>query len=332
MPHNKQLKYNFDTMCKNEKLEQEMPVFVKNEDSTKYSRIELIYKKLEQSPDGLTITQLANELNVSTKTIQRDLYEVLKEFGVIKEKRYWKLDPKKANDKLGSQEKIIIAILDELAKSGGRLFYSKAHSLLAQITQQLEHPIFANLNSEMLEESNIEIFSALEGSIKQKLKINIQYPPKGNFCLKPLKLVFFDGYWYLLAFDVNDNDKFKKFHLKTIKSVETTQDKFEVDNIVEERLKSANSIWFDLNEPYSVKLLVDKEISRLFLRKPLKTQLITGKDNDGSIEVELLITNEMEIIPLILWYIPYVTVLEPKWLADIVEDRVQRYINKIKYK
>ena len=54
-----------------------------------------------------------------------------------------------------------------------------------------------------------------------------------------------------------------------------------------------------------------------------------GADKDGSIEIEIKLTHEMEIIPLILWYIPYIKVLEPQWLADDVKSRVQEYLKEI---
>ena len=37
----------------------------------------------------------------------------------------------------------------------------------------------------------------------------------------------------------------------------------------------------------------------------------------------------MEIIPLIFWYIPYIKVLEPQWLADMVKERVENYVKEI---
>ena len=54
-----------------------------------------------------------------------------------------------------------------------------------------------------------------------------------------------------------------------------------------------------------------------------------GEDRDGSIEIEIKLSNEMEIIPLILWYIPFIKVLEPQWLADDVKSRVQSYLKEI---
>ncbi|WP_323587395.1 helix-turn-helix transcriptional regulator [Aliarcobacter butzleri] len=301
----------------------------KQEENSKYSRINQIYTMLKDNIHGLSITELSKQLNVSTKTIQRDLYDVLSNFGAIKQGRNWKIDPKLSQDSLASNEKLILGILDEMAKSAGKVFYSKAHSLLSQVTQQLEHPIFTNINGEYLEEQNIAIFEKLELSIKEKKEIRFDYE-KNIFHIKPLKLAFFDGFWYLLAFHIKDNiELLKKYHLKTIKNIQVLEKNFEIPKIVEDRLKQANSVWFNLDEQFSVRLFIDKQIKKYFERKPLKGQTIIGEDKDGSIEIELKISNSMEIIPLILYYIPYIKVLEPQNLADEVKQRVKEYLEEI---
>ena len=307
-----------------------MPLLVqKQNDNTKYNRINQIYEMLKNNTHGMTISELSKELDVSTKTIQRDLYEVLSTYGAIKEGRTWKIDPKLKEDNLASNEKMILGILDEMAKGAGKIFYSKAHSLLSQVTQQLEHPIFANINGEYLEEKNIALFEQIEKAIKQKVEIKFDYE-KNNFHVKPLKLAFFDGFWYLLAFHVKeDKETFKKYHLKTIRNIQTLNKNFEIPQIVEDRLRYANSVWFNLDEQFSVRLFIDKNVRKYFERKPLKGQTIIGEDNDGSIEIEIKITNEMEIIPLIFWYIPYIKVLEPQWLADDVKSRITKYMKDI---
>ena len=307
-----------------------MPKIVnKKQDNSKYNRINQIYEMLKNNTHGMTITELSKELDVSTKTIQRDLYEVLNEFGAIKEGRTWKINPKLTQDNLASNEKLILGILDEMAKGAGRVFYSKAHSLLSQVTQQLDHPIFASVNSEYLEEKNIELFEQMEKSIKEKVEITFDYE-KYNFHVKPLKLAFFDGFWYLLALHLKkDKETFKKYHLKTIKNIQILNKNFEIPQIVEDRLRYANSVWFNLDEQFSVRLFLDKSIRKYFERKPLRGQTITGEDKDGSIEIEISITNEMEIMPLIFWYIPHIKVLEPQWLADVVRNKVQGYLEEI---
>lgn len=301
----------------------------KQNDNTKYNRINQIYEMLKNNVHGMTITELSKELDVSTKTIQRDLYEVLSDFGAIKEGRNWKIDPKLTKDNLASNEKMILGILDEMAKGAGGIFYSKAHSLLSQVTQQLEHPIFANINGEYLEEKNIVLFEEIEKAIKQKVEIQFDYE-QYNFDVKPLKLAFFDGFWYLLALHIkNDKETFKKYHLKTIKNIKIQEKSFEIPQIVEDRLRYANSVWFNLDEQFVVRLFIDKNIRKYFERKPLRGQTIIGEDKDGSIEIEIKLTHEMEIIPLILWYMPYIKILEPQWLADDIKERVQGYLKEI---
>lgn len=301
----------------------------KTPNNSKWDRINTIYELLNRSAEGISIQQLSQELDVSTKTIQRDLYEVLGGFGAVKSGRIWKIDKKQANDGLNPNERIILGILDEMAKNAGKLFYGKAHSLLSQISQQLEHPIFTNISSESLEESHITLFALMEQAIKTKVEVSFEYK-KHTFRIKPLKLAFFDGFWYVLALDTNHEDKFKKFHLKSISHLILTSDTFSIPEDMEEYLKKANSIWFDLdNEFFDVHLYVDKEIVKYFERNPLKGQSIFGQDTDGSIELVVTITHEMEIIPLILWYMPHIKVLEPQWLADIVKEKVTSYAQSI---
>ena len=296
----------------------------------KYQRINDIYNILVNNSHGLSIGELAKLLDVSTKTIQRDLYEVLSEFGAIKEGRLWKINPKNTNDNLGANERLILGILDEMAKNAGSIFYSKAHNLLSQVTQQLEHPIFSGINSETLDDKNIKLFGEIEQSIKSKNEITFEYEHNHIFQVKPLKLVFFDGFWYLLCFDSKDKNIFKKFHLKTIKKVSTLKKQFEVKENIESKLRSANSIWFNLDEDINVRLLLSKEIRKYFERKPLPSQNYIGEDKDGSLEIEVKITHEMEIVPLIMYYIPHIKVLEPDWLGKIIKDRVNEYISEIK--
>ena len=120
-----------------------------------------------------------------------------------------------------------------------------------------------------------------------------------------------------------------KVSFKNYKNIQIQEKTFEIPQIVEDRLKYANSVWFNLDEQFVVRLFVDKSIRKYFERKPLRGQTITGVDRDGSIEIEIKSSHEMEIIPLILYYIPYIKVLEPQWLADDVKERVQEYLKEI---
>ncbi len=305
-----------------------MPLYFEKTGS-KYDRLSYIYDRLSRSPDGVTIKDLADELHVSTKTIQRDLHEALSGSGIYCDGRRWKLNRGQADDGLANEERIVLGVLDSLAKHAGPVFYNKAHQLLEQVTCQLDHPLFTNLDSETLSQAHLEIFTHLENAIKSRHLISASYTAitkkQRNVKLKPLRLAFFDGYWYLLAFDVEAKDTFKKFHLKSLSSITALEENFSYPKEISKLIEKAFSVWFDLSDAFEVRLWVSKEIAPYFERKPYNGQSIEGRDADGSIEVVIKVTNEMEILPIVQWYLPHIRILKPEWINDILMQKIDSY-------
>ena len=294
--------------------------------TSKYERINDIAVLISNKP--YSISELSEKLGVCTKTIQRDLYDVLAKNGAIKKGRMWSMDKTEAKDNLDQEERTIINILDNISKTMGTNFYSKAHVLLEQITSQLNHPILTNINNEKLDEKDFANFELLENAIKEKRLVECEYNGF-KFKIKALKLAMFDGFWYLLFLDVGKNDAFKKFHLKSIANIKVLDDKFEIETKIEGRLKNINSAWATLDKPKTARLLLAPQIKKYFERKPYAKQSIYGQDPDGSVIIDIEYTNIMEIKPLIYYYIPFIKVLEPKELVDVVKDEVGEYFGEI---
>ncbi len=300
---------------------------------SKYDRLSYIYDRLSRSPDGVTIKDLSDELKVSTKTIQRDLHEALSGCGIYCDGRRWKLNRGTAEDGLANEERVVLGVLDSLAKHAGPVFYNKAHQLLEQVSCQLDHPLFTNLDSETLSTEHLEIFTLLENAIKNRNLITASYTAitkkRRDVRLKPLRLAFFDGYWYLLAFDADSNDTFKKFHLKSLRDISALTETFIYPKQIGAMIEKAFSVWFTLEEPFEVRLWVSKEIAPYFERKPYNGQSIQGRDSDGSIEVVIKITDEMEILPIVQWYLPHIRILEPQWMNEILMQKIDTYKNGV---
>ena len=295
--------------------------------SGKYERINEIATLISRKPHS--ISELAEKFGVCTKTIQRDLYEVLAKNGAVRNRRMWSIDKTKIKDGLDQEERTVINILDNISKTMGANFYSKAHVLLEQITNRLNHPILTNISSEKLSEGDFINFELLENTIKERSLVQCEYAGF-KFKIKPLKLAMFDGFWYLLFLDTNKNDTFKKFHLKSITNIRILEEKFKLDATIEERIKNINSAWATLDEPKIAKLLLAPQIKKYFERKPYAKQNIMGQDPDGSVVIDIEFTNLMEIKPLIYYFIPFIKVLEPKELADTIKDEIERYLEEIK--
>ena len=98
---------------------------------TKSARLNALYERLKNA-NGLSFEDLANEFEVSKKTIQRDFAE-LQSLGAYKSGRLLFLDKRRAKDELNSDERVVVGILSKLARTSGKDFYLKAKPLLTRL-------------------------------------------------------------------------------------------------------------------------------------------------------------------------------------------------------
>ena len=292
------------------------------EQNERSKRLGRIFEMISHEPKSTK--QIADALGLNIRTIQRDLNEILAFNGAVKKGRLWSVD--KSEFDPNDESQIVLSVLDKMAKNVGAEFYSKAHGLLKGISEGLNHPIFVSLSAEKLEKKDIELIENLESVIASRNEIELLYFSKTHR-LSPIKIALFDGFWYLLAMA---GEKLKKFHLKSIKEIKILPSKFKIDESLENRIKSANSAWFDPEKSFIVRLWIDKVVKKYFERKPLPNQQIMCENEDGSIEIEVQVTHIMEIKPLVFYYLPHIKVIEPSSLADDILAEMERYIKEIR--
>lgn len=292
------------------------------EQNERSKRLGRIFEMISHEPKSTK--QIADALGLNVRTIQRDLNEILAFNGAVKKGRLWSVD--KSEFDPNDENQIVLSVLDKMAKNVGAEFYSKAHGLLKGISEGLNHPIFVSLSAEKLEKKDIELIENLESVIASRNEIELLYFSKTHR-LSPIKIALFDGFWYLLAMA---GEKLKKFHLKSIKEIKILPSKFKIDESLENRIKSANSAWFDPEKSFIVRLWIDKVVKKYFERKPLTNQQIMCENEDGSIEIEVQVTHIMEIKPLVFYYLPHIKVIEPSSLADDILAEMERYIKEIR--
>ncbi|DAB34378.1 MAG TPA: hypothetical protein CFH82_05745, partial [Sulfurospirillum sp. UBA12182] len=145
----------------------------------------------------------------------------------------------------------------------------------------------------------------------------------------PLKILNLEGYWYLIVFEPQDK-KIKTFHLNTIKKIEVLNANYKFDKEIVKTFDNAITAYYKPeNEPITVELFIDETVSRYFLRKPLNpTQRVIKKYDDGSLELEIIITDLMEIIPTIQRYIPHIGIIIPDELKLEVRKNLEIYFKR----
>jgi predicted DNA-binding transcriptional regulator YafY len=295
------------------------------------TRLSKILSKL-YAGEALSVTELAREFNVSDRTIQRDLNNRLISFPIYQDGKKWKMQEGFKLEKHHSiEECVVLDIMEGIFVSHDGLFASKAKQLLSKLKNEEFNPIYTKLDIEDISDKLKEI-ALLEEAIKNRVVIDTMYDMQGHFIsitLKPLKIANYEGFWYLIAVDSKD-EKLKKYYLKSIKDIKITDEKFKSDTDLEKLLENSRSIWFDdKTKPFLVTLFISSDIAKYIKRKPiLKTQKIIKENDDGTLEISVMITHKMEIIPIVKYWMPHIRVLEPRDIIDDIEEDLKRYLKK----
>lgn len=292
-------------------------------------------KILERIKNGeeLTITQLSLEWNVSTKTLQRDFDTLLQLGHPIKRSDNKKSFIQSNRATINDDATIIVEMLHSMSKDIGGEFYIKAEKLLKNLEQHITTPYYTRVDVEDIT-SKFDLLKVIESAIKDKKIINIIYSTyddkntKKEFnSIKPLKILTFNGFWYLLC---EHNKRIKKFYLKSISNVTIENTTFKINKKIYEQLDNSLNVWFNPNlEPYEVILFLKKNIVQYFQRKPIHKSQKLYLQPDGSAELIVKITSENEIIPLIKNWLPDIYVIEPQSLQETINKQLETYLQGI---
>jgi predicted DNA-binding transcriptional regulator YafY len=292
------------------------------------TRLTTILSRLNDG-EALSVKELAKEFNTSDRTIQRDFNERLVSFPIYQEGKKWKMrDGFKIEKTQSIEDEIVLDIIEKITEGIGGKFARQSHKLLSKIKNEDFNPIYTKLNIEDISDKLSEI-QILESAIKSKQEVHCTYNderhPPYTTTIQPLKIANFEGFWYFLAMRGNI---LKKYYLKNISNVKLLDTEFTVDESIDKLLDDALSVWFQQNvEPFEVKLFADKAAAKYFKRRPLPTQKIETINSDETIEFSVTITHEMELLPIVKYWIPHMHVIEPKWLRDIVSEDISSYVD-----
>ncbi len=284
-------------------------------------RILKLVKRLCEG-EVLKPSSLSREFDVTNRTLQRDFEKIRQIFDLKRKNGGLSLEKKNFSD----DDLKVFEILESFIDAQDKVFQARAKKILsyAKITQN--NTFYTKLFLEDIS-SHFEVVSLLKNAIKKRKIIDFAYKldvQSLKLTCKPLKILNDQGFWYLIGLH---NDKIKKYHLKSISKVALKSESFRISKNIKNLLENAINIWFDAtSEPFEVRLFVARGIVKYFQRQPIsKTQKLEPL-SDGSAELAVSITHEMEIIPLIKSWMPHLRVLEPDWIGRMVEDDIKEYL------
>jgi predicted DNA-binding transcriptional regulator YafY len=299
----------------------------------KVFRLFFILNQLD-SRKKVSTNELAREFNVSLRTVQRDIVLLnTTGFPIISfEKGFHSFMEGFSLKKmmLTKEEASLLSFLHDISKSLGEKFENSFSNILKKVvSKEQDSAFYVKLPEGAKISKDYPFVKDLEKAVKNNVKIELQYktPEKeGYYKVSPLKIIFFDGFWYLLA-QVDSKELIIKFRLENITNVALLDEYFIPPRNLSTFLDQSVNIWFTEKRDKQVVLKVDKEAASYFKQQvyfPL--QKITKENRDGSLRIETKICHNEEILRIIFRWIPYVHVVKPKELKIEVENIVKGYL------
>lgn len=304
-------------------------MFKKHDHDKILTRLTTILSRLYYG-ELLSVSELAEEFNVSVRTIRRDFTERLIAFPIEKYGAKWRMMPGHRLERcIEAEESITLDILEQLALSQGAGFGSKAARLLHKLRDGSPGPFYIKAPLGNIGQRLAEVVR-MENAIASHTKARFHYQSdegEKHVLMEPYRIVNYEDYWYLLGRDPQA-DLIKKYRIEKIIDFEEAEEPFIPDPEIDAILERSVNIWFMPDkEPYTVRLYVAPGAAKFLSTRPISsTQKIESSHEDGSITLSLEVTSEMEILPTIRYWFPEIHVLEPESLKERMEADVRSYL------
>jgi predicted DNA-binding transcriptional regulator YafY len=260
---------------------------------------------------------LAQEYKVSLRTIQRDLHERLGVLPIQQDNGLYSLE----TFYLGKLSLKDIKNFATLAGVSG-LFPKLDNDFIRSILDTTISQAYEVKGQTHEDVSQLQgLFKKLQDAIVQHYQLIFRYK-NSDHQVQPYKLIHHHGSWYLAA---DHQDKLKAYKLAHIEKLTLGHD-FNPDPKLVEQVAKEDSIWFG-SQKREVILTVDKKAAAHFKRRLLvPTQNIIKELEDGSLIISSYISHDLQILPIVRYWIPHVRVLSPDSVREACISSVRQYL------
>ncbi len=284
-------------------------------------RISQILTRLNQG-QRLKVQDLLEEFGISERTCERDFERLDFLDWEEKGRGFYKLDCKKSG--FLTEEDIVrfanFASISMLLPEIDKDFFAE------KLTQSVK---VKGVNYEDIQNKKKD-FLLVSECIKSNQNISFYYCKSGQkegkfYKLSPYSLINKNGIWYVIG---TDSDKQKTFCFTQMQKITPLNEHFVPNETLLEQIKSNDSISYG-NQLKEIVVQVSPFASPYFKRRNLlPNQELVHKLDDGGLLLSCKNVNELDVVPLVQYWIPHLTIISPKELQDKMEQRLQSYLNQ----
>ena len=284
----------------------------------------------------IQVQREARELDVTERTIQRDINDIdAGGFPIYKAapgiyKFIEGFSLKKMN--LTEAEASLLLVMQDVISPLGKPFQDTLASLRQKVLNAPEEsPFYIKMpTGNKYEETKIT--RVLEKGIRTHTEVlmSLAADPtrKLTYDLKPLKIMNYDGFWYLLG--INAYKQVRKFRLDRILDAVNTDKSFKPTKNIQKILQESQNIWFGEKRDKKVAFWVPETFAPYFEKKAyFPLQKILKKQKNGDILVETRVANYREIIPTVLSWLEHITPVEPEEFKALIKDILNKAVQRL---
>nr|WP_314741319.1 WYL domain-containing protein [uncultured Haemophilus sp.] len=271
--------------------------------------------------ERVDIQRLAERFGMSQRTLQRDFNERL-DFLDWEEKgpRYYKLNRAKFGllNKQDIERFALFASVSNLFPKIDREFYQDKLTESVQV-KGIQYEDISKLKKE---------FDLLKKAINEHHFVHFNYIKSGQiegkfYKIAPYSLVNKNGVWYLIG---TDEGKQKTFCFTQIKMLRILDEAFEPNQQFLGEIKNNDSISHS-NQLSEVVIKASSFAAPYFLhRNLLPNQELLRELETGELLISCKNVNEFDIVPVVQYWIPHLTIVSPTDLQSRMADKLKEYL------
>lgn len=287
------------------------------------SRLAYLLTKLNQG-EALRPAELTEEFGVSLRTIQRDIHVRLAHLAL----------EKKNGAYVGSPQHFGKLSLADAARFARKAGLAQLHADLPKLIQDAVNEPDAgavwHVKGPEYEEPRLAThhFEALRLAIKEQRLVQLSYAgirAVGDAVVEPYRLLNVGGIWYLAA---RSRGRPRTFSLARIGTLSVLDQAFQPDADFLQRLNTEDGIWIT-NNPIEVVLQVDAAAAPYFRRRKLVPhQQIERETPEGTLTVRSRVHHVNEVVPIVRYWIPHVSIVEPASMQASLVHELQAYARR----
>lgn len=291
--------------------------------------------------------QIAMELEVSYKTIQRDIDFMRDQMGLpidydkIHHGFYYteKVTSFSQNQVTEGELLTLFVAQKTLTQYKNTIFENPLRNVLKKLSQELHREGFENHFSFRpfgIPTANLELFDELGQAVLHSVEVRFEYCKLNSTIheerlVRPYHLSYIDNQWYLFAFDLMRNGM-RTFALPRIRLLKVTKTPFKRPaNFSPEKLLEKSFGVFSGKAQHQVTIIFDSFAAKLVQEKQWHPSQKIKNQPDGTVLFEMSVSSLHEVERWVLSWKEHALVLEPKSLrksvAQIVKNLGKRYAN-----